>query len=57
MRTMIPSSPCRIIPLDEFGFTHIGRLELDASKISLSNPNPDLDLSKVGFFRDAWVHV
>lgn len=49
-----------IIPFDEFGFTHAGRLELNVSRISLSNSNPDLDLSKVGFFlctRDAWVHV
>lgn len=49
-----------IIPFDEFGFNHAGRLELNVSRISLSNSNPDLDLSKVGFFlctRDAWVHV
>lgn len=47
-----------IIPFDEFGFTHRGRLELNVSKISLSNP--DLDFSKVGFFlctRDSWLHV
>lgn len=49
-----------IIPFDEFGFTHRGRLELNVSKISLSNSNPDLDFSKVGFFlctRDSWLHV
>lgn len=49
-----------IIPFDEFGFTHRGRLELNVSKISLSNTNPDLDFSKVGFFlctRDSWLHV
>ncbi|GFS39352.1 lung seven transmembrane receptor family protein [Actinidia rufa] len=49
-----------IIPFDEFGFTHRGCLELNVSQISLSNPNPDLDLSKVGFFlctRDIWFHV
>ena len=47
-----------IIPFDEFGFTHRGRLELNVSKISLSNP--DLDFSKVGFFlctQDSWLHV
>lgn len=49
-----------IIPFDEFGFTHRGRLELNVSKISLSKSNPDLDFSKVGFFlctRDSWLHV
>lgn len=51
-----------IIPFDEFGFTHRGRLELNVSKISLGLPsNPSsLDLSKVGFFlctRDTWMHV
>ena len=48
----------RIIPFDQFGFTHKGRLELSVSKISLSNSN--LDLSKVGFFLctlDSWLHV
>ncbi|CBI34595.3 unnamed protein product, partial [Vitis vinifera] len=49
-----------IIPLDVFGFTHTGRLELNVSQISFSNSNPDLDLSKIGFFlctRDSWLHV
>ncbi|KAF8412067.1 hypothetical protein HHK36_000020 [Tetracentron sinense] len=49
-----------IIPFNEFGFTHTGRLELNVSHISLSNPNPDLDLSQAGFFlctRDSWIHV
>ncbi|CAK9169300.1 unnamed protein product [Ilex paraguariensis] len=49
-----------IIPFDEFGFTHKGRLELNVSEISLSNPSPDLDLSKLGFFlctKDSWMHV
>ncbi|KAJ4711794.1 Transmembrane receptor [Melia azedarach] len=49
-----------IIPFDEFGFTHRGRLELNVSKVSLSNTKPDLDFSKVGFFlctRDSWMHV
>ncbi|XP_054822357.1 protein CANDIDATE G-PROTEIN COUPLED RECEPTOR 7-like [Prosopis cineraria] len=46
------------IPLDQFGFTHSGRLELSVSKISLSDSK--LDLSKVGFFLctlDSWLHV
>ncbi|KAH0975136.1 hypothetical protein GBA52_017035 [Prunus armeniaca] len=50
-----------IIPFDEFGFTHKGRLELNVSKIALSDhPNPNPDLSKVGFFlctRDSLIHV
>lgn len=49
-----------IIPFDEFGFTHRGRLELNVSKVKFSDPNPDLDFSKVGFFlctRDSWLHV
>ncbi|CAN0840833.1 Protein CANDIDATE G-PROTEIN COUPLED RECEPTOR 7 [Linum grandiflorum] len=49
-----------IIPFDEFGFTHTGILELNVSKIGLSNDNPDLDLAKIGFFlctRDTWLHV
>lgn len=47
-----------IIPVDEFGFTHTGRLELNVSRISLSNRN--IDLSKVGFFlctMESWPHV
>lgn len=62
-KSEIRSDDRPIIPLDEFGFTHSGRLELDASKISLLSDNnnlDNLDLSKVGFFlctRDAWVHV
>ncbi|KAL0446543.1 UNVERIFIED_CONTAM: protein CANDIDATE G-PROTEIN COUPLED RECEPTOR 7 [Sesamum latifolium] len=50
-----------IIPFDEFGFTHRGRLELNITKLSLSGATADSSaLSKVGFFlstRDAWVHV
>ncbi|XP_050227430.1 protein CANDIDATE G-PROTEIN COUPLED RECEPTOR 7 [Mercurialis annua] len=49
-----------IIPFDEFGFTHKGILELNVSNIQLSNSNPDLDLSRVGFFlctRESWIHV
>ncbi|KAK6918206.1 Transmembrane protein GPR107/GPR108-like [Dillenia turbinata] len=48
-----------IIPFDEFGFTHTGRLELNVSQISLSPKKPD-DLSLIGFFlctRDSWLHV
>lgn len=49
-----------IIPFDEFGFTHKGRLELNVSRISFSNRLPNSELSKVGFFlctREAWLHV
>ncbi|KAF8402078.1 hypothetical protein HHK36_013030 [Tetracentron sinense] len=62
----IRSDDRRIIPLDEFGFTHTGHLELNVSQISLSNRRPDpdldldLDLSQVGFIlssRDSWIHV
>lgn len=48
-----------IIPFDEFGFTHTGRLELNVTKISLSNRN-NIDFKKVGFFlctRESWLHV
>ncbi|PNT53393.1 hypothetical protein POPTR_001G083100v4 [Populus trichocarpa] len=56
----IRSDDRQIIPFDEFGFTHLGRLELNVTNIHLSNPNPDLDRSKIGFFlctRDSWLHV
>ncbi|KAF7150899.1 hypothetical protein RHSIM_Rhsim02G0252900 [Rhododendron simsii] len=56
----IRSDDRSIIPLDEFGFTHRGRLELNVTKISLSNPNANLDVSRLGFFlctRDSWLHV
>ncbi|KAF3434182.1 hypothetical protein FNV43_RR25285 [Rhamnella rubrinervis] len=49
-----------IIPFDEFGFTHKGRLELNVSRISYSNPLSNSDLSKVGFLlctRETWLHV
>lgn len=49
-----------IIPFDEFGFTPRGRLQLNASSISLSLHPDNRDLSKLGFFlcsRDGWVHV
>ncbi|KAD4178456.1 hypothetical protein R6Q59_022055 [Mikania micrantha] len=56
--TEIRSDPRPIIPFDEFGFTHNGRLELNVSKLSFSST--DLDLSKLGFFfctRDSWLQV
>ncbi|KAK9145789.1 hypothetical protein Sjap_005692 [Stephania japonica] len=56
----IRSDDRSIIPFDEFGFTHSGRLELRVSHISLSNPSPDLALYQLGFFlctRDSWIHV
>ncbi|KAL7590437.1 protein CANDIDATE G-PROTEIN COUPLED RECEPTOR 7 [Lactuca sativa] len=46
------------IPIDEFGFTHFGRLHLNLSQISFNPPEPDL--SRIGFFlctRDSWIHV
>lgn len=49
-----------IIPLDEFGFTHLGRLHLNVSSISFSSDPSTLDLSRLGFFlcsRDGWVQV
>ncbi|XP_022735937.1 protein GPR107-like [Durio zibethinus] len=58
--TEIRSDDRSIIPFDEFGFTHTGRLELNVSQIALSNPKSDLDLTKVGFFlctRDSCMHV
>ncbi|XP_057520490.1 protein CANDIDATE G-PROTEIN COUPLED RECEPTOR 7 [Amaranthus tricolor] len=57
--TKIKSDTRPIIPIDEFGFTHTGRLELNVSSVNLSTRN-NLDLSKVGFFlctRDSWLHV
>ncbi|GMP35457.1 hypothetical protein CsSME_00007877 [Camellia sinensis var. sinensis] len=58
--TEIRSDDRPIIPFDEFGFTNQGRLELNVSQISLSNPSPDLDRSKLGFFlctRASWPQV
>lgn len=58
--TEIRSDDRRIIPFDQFGFTHRGRLELNVSKISLSIPSNSLDLSSLGFFlctRISWAHV
>lgn len=56
--TEIRSDSRATIPLDEFGFTHFGRLHLNLSQISFSPPEPDL--SRIGFFlctRDSWIHV
>ncbi|KAK8503840.1 hypothetical protein V6N13_021623 [Hibiscus sabdariffa] len=58
--TEIRSDARPIIPFDQFGFTHTGRLELNVSQIDLSNKNPNIDLARVGFFLstlDAWMHV
>lgn len=58
--SQIRSDSQLVIPLDVFGFTHTGRLELNVSQISFTDSNPDLDLSKIGFFlctRDSWLHV
>lgn len=56
--TQIRSDSRSTIPLDEFGFTHFGRLHLNLSQISFSPPEPDL--SRIGFFLckpDSWIHV
>ncbi|KAH7840869.1 hypothetical protein Vadar_022679 [Vaccinium darrowii] len=48
------------IPIDGFGFTHTGRLQLNVSKFVFSYSDPKPDLSQVGFFlctRDSWIHV
>ncbi|KAM0912720.1 hypothetical protein ACQ4PT_012620 [Festuca glaucescens] len=59
--TVIRADPRTIIPLDEFGFSHQGILELNVSGIAFDPPaSSDLDLSQFGFFLstlDAWVHV
>jgi hypothetical protein len=59
--TVIRSDPRSIIPLDEFGFSHSGVLELNVSGIAFDPPaSSELDLSQLGFFLstlDAWVHV
>jgi hypothetical protein len=57
--TEVRSDARPIIPFDEFGFTHSGRLELNVSEISFSNLN-NINLEKVGFFlctRESWMHV
>ncbi|KAK8710581.1 hypothetical protein V6N13_145899 [Hibiscus sabdariffa] len=56
----ISSDDRPIIPVDEFRFGHTGRLELNVSRVTLSNKDPDLDLSKAGFLLctpDAWMYV
>ncbi|KAJ0937203.1 putative transmembrane protein GPR107/GPR108 [Helianthus annuus] len=56
--TSLRSDPRPIIPLDEFGFTHTGRLELNVTNLSFSSPPPDP--TNLGFFlctRDSWLHV
>ncbi|KAK4802663.1 hypothetical protein SAY86_000866 [Trapa natans] len=58
--TEIRSDDRPIIPFDEFGFTHSGRLELNVSHISFSVTVPDSELGKLGFFlctRDSWLQV
>lgn len=59
--SQIRSDPRSVIPLDEFGFTHTGVLELNVSRLSLSfSHRPKPDLSQVGFLictRDSWYHV
>ncbi|KAI0489084.1 hypothetical protein KFK09_028925 [Dendrobium nobile] len=59
-QTEVKNDARTIIPFDEFGFTRSGVLDLKVSRISLSDTNPDLDLSQLGFFlstRDTWIHV
>ncbi|CAN4075854.1 unnamed protein product [Withania somnifera] len=46
----VRSDDSPIIPFDEFGFTHRGRLELNVSKISLS-------LDSFYVLADTWMHV
>ncbi|XP_071732582.1 protein CANDIDATE G-PROTEIN COUPLED RECEPTOR 7-like [Rutidosis leptorrhynchoides] len=56
--TRIRSDSRSTVPLDEFGFTHFGRLHLNITQISFSPPEPDL--SRIGFFlstRDSIGHV
>ncbi|GJZ73740.1 GPR107-like protein [Tanacetum coccineum] len=56
--TKITSTAPSTLPLDEFGFTHNGRIHLNLSHITLSPPEPDL--SRIGFFlttRDSISHV
>ncbi|EPS70872.1 seven transmembrane receptor [Genlisea aurea] len=49
-----------IIPFDEFGFTHLGQLEVNVTHLAFPEAPGASELSKVGFFlctRDAWIHV
>nr|XP_043628189.1 protein CANDIDATE G-PROTEIN COUPLED RECEPTOR 7 [Erigeron canadensis] len=57
--TEIRSDPRPIIPFDEFGFTHNGRLELNITHLSFSQQTSP-DPTKLGFFfctRDSWLLV
>ncbi|KAL6631290.1 hypothetical protein ACP70R_028140 [Stipagrostis hirtigluma subsp. patula] len=50
----IQADPRSIIPLDEFGFTHSGVLELKVFGIAFDPPaSAKLDLSQLGFFLNA----
>lgn len=60
--TQIRSDSRSTIPFDEFGYTHVGRLNLTVTDISLSNlkSGPDPVPTELGFFlvtREAWQHV
>lgn len=58
--TEIRSDARPIIPFDEFGFTHHGRLELNVSSVSFSDDPANIELSRLGFFfctRDSWLRV
>lgn len=58
--TEIRSDARPIIPFDEFGFTHRGRLELSVSSVSFSTDPAKVELSKLGFLlctRDSWLRV
>ena len=47
--TVIRADPRTIIPLDEFGFSHQGILELNVSDIAFDPPaSSELDLSQFG---------
>lgn len=56
--TQIRSDSRSTIPFDEFGYTHVGRLNLTVTDISFSAQKTPL--SQLGFFLctlDAWVRV
>lgn len=60
--TEIRSDGVSTIPLDEFGFTHMGQLELNLSQVAFSYPSASTkpDLSQVGFLLctlDSWIQV
>ena len=55
-RQLSPSNT--IIPIDEFGFTANGTVELNVSEISYSSTNPSLNFSRLVFFlatRKTWL--